>query len=286
MGHVSDRAPTLSEMNFDDRIPGLDQSQTTFAYANWHRHEIELRSFLVASTTGMSSWFSTKEKEASEAVDHLNPAEMYGGEGFDHFMDEVGIFWDDYWNQLASAVVKDAFTLFEVFLEKSADGILRRRGSELLKLRTEDSWHMSDCKRFYLDYLGLTLMTQDLEDIHWIRNKLAHLRDELRTDAGKEEFATRLARLEVAGDESLDEEEEKLQLPHVKYGREASFGKALVLSPLEAWRILNIARARVDQLGIIFHTVQYRKTTEALENLRKGKPVRPGDHKFFTIPRP
>jgi hypothetical protein len=31
-------------------------------------------------------------------------------------MDRVGIFWEQYWYQLAAAVIKDAFTLYEVFL--------------------------------------------------------------------------------------------------------------------------------------------------------------------------
>lgn len=199
------------------------------------------------------------------------------------FMDEVGIFWETYWYQLAAAVVKDAFTLFEVFLEESADGILRRYNSQLKKLSTEDSWRMWECDQFFNDYLGFHVLTPELEDIQWIRNKLAHLRDSLRTSEGKADLTERLGRLGLGGDATDDEKE--LLLPHFEFGRELAFTKSLVLSPLEAWRMMDIIRQHADQLTLVLHTIQYgTMTTEALEALRSGTPARKSDHRLIQIP--
>lgn len=270
-------------MNLDERIPGLDSAVTTHVYATWHRDEIELRAFLLSTARGMSAWFSTKEDEAEAAIAHLNPEGRYGGEAYDHFMDDVGIFWENYWHQLASAVVKDTFTLLEVFLEESADNLLKRYDSRLITLDGEDSWRMHDCRWFFEAYLDVKLMTQELEDLQWIRNKLAHLRDELRTVEGRQEFARILARLGVSHPET--EEEKDLELSHFEYGRELEFAKSLVLSPLEAWRIMDLVRVHVDELARLFHRFRYGPvTTEALCALEAGTPVKSSDRRFLLIP--
>lgn len=270
-------------MNIDQRIPGLDHSKTTRSYAAWHFDEIELRSFLLASARGMSAWFSLKESEAKKSVGRMNPEGMYGGEDFDHFMAEVGIFWETYWYQLASAVVKDAFTLFEVFLEESAHSVLRRHNSGLKNLATEDSWRPHECKDFFEDYLEITVFTENIEDIRWIRNKLSHLRDELRTEEGKADFNERLGRLDVLG--PVRPEEEGLDLSHFEYGRALSFSKSLVLSPLEAWRILNIMREHIEHLALLFHSIEWgHVSTGALQTLSEGAPARTRDRSLIHVP--
>lgn len=271
-------------MNIIERVPGLHHSKTTSTYASWHTDEVELRSFLLTSTEGMGSWFKAKETEAEQAVAHLDPEYAEGDEAYTHFMDTVGIFWETYWYQLAAAIVKDGFTLFEVFLEESADGLLRFYGSGLKNLATENSWYMRECNQFFKSYLGFEILTPELEDIQWIRNKLAHLRDSLRTDEGKTDFAEKLERLGVGGDETTPEEKELL-LPHYLYGRELAFSKSLVLTPLEAWRILDIIREHADQLTRALHSIQYGgMTTQALEDLRAGTTVRSSDGKLLHVP--
>lgn len=273
-------------MNVADRVPGLDHSVTTSTYATWHFDEVELRSFLLTSVEGMKAWFQSKELEAEKAVELLDPEETYGDEAFNHFMVGVGIFSEPYWNHLAAAVIKDAFTLFEVFLEESADRLLHGYRSGLKNLSSENTWLIRDCNRFYEDYLGFPILTADVEDIQWIRNKLSHLRDSLRTEQGQKEFSERLKRLGVGKDET--EEEQVLRLPHHEFGRKLAFSKPLVLSPLEAWRIVGILRAHVEQLTVVLHSIQYGgQTTEALEALREGSPVRTGskgDVRFLHIP--
>ncbi|RJU00838.1 hypothetical protein D6T65_10275 [Arthrobacter frigidicola] len=270
-------------ISMDERFPGIHHAKTTWTYNIWHLNELELRSFLWTTAQGMSSWLALKEDEAHEAVSSMNPENMYGDEADSHFITEVGIYPGPYWSQLSSAVLKDTFTLLEVFLEESADGILRRHGSSLVKLSTEDSWSMSECKKFYLDYLGLSVIPEELTDLQWIRNKLTHLRDELRTKEGKDDFKTKLSRLGVEGDRRPDEED--LPLPHFEYGRELEFAKSLALSPLEAWRILNLVRAHVEDLMSVLHVVQNgRGTTQMLVALSAGRPVRNTDRKILVVP--
>lgn len=109
-------------------------------------------------------------------------------------------------------MIKDSFTLYEVFLEDSAHHLLLPYGSGLNKLQTEDSWKVFEYQDFYKKYLGADIKSPEIEDIQWIRNKLSHLRDSLRTNEGKAEFAEKIEALGIVGDATTDENE--LNLPH------------------------------------------------------------------------
>lgn len=250
----------------------------------WHMDELELRSFLLTTAEGMNAWFRIQEREAeTEASARYDPRESHGDEAYSLFMDRVGIFWEQYWYQLSAAVVKDAFTLYEVFLEESAHRVLQRHSSGLTKLSSEDSWRFDECRDFYKNYLHLEIEPLEVSHIHWIRNKLSHLRDSFRTDAGEAEFADRLAALGITGDETDDER--GLMLSHHEYGRELAYSDSLTLSPLEAWRILDILRSHVESLTLALHALQYGPyQTEVLASLRRGKPFRARDRKILQIP--
>jgi hypothetical protein len=273
-------------MNVKDRIPGLEHSKTTPRYSMWHMDELELRSFLVATSTAMRAWFKAEEEAAEDEADRtMNPEDSYGDEGYNLFMDRVGIFWEQYWYQLAAAVIKDAFTLYEVFLEESAHDLLRRHGSGLRNLSTEKTWLLEQCDDFYKRYLGFPIKRDEIEHVQWIRNKMSHLRDSLRTPEGKAEFAGKIEALDISGDPG--DEESDLGLPHHEYGRELAFGPTLTLSPLEAWRVLNLLRKHVEELTLILHKIQYgRYTTKPLHNLSEGTPVNERDRKLLIVPDP
>ena len=272
-------------MNIGERIVGLDHAVTTGRYASWHSDELELRSFLLTSAKGMSAWFKSKEEEAERAVwDSGEPASQ-GPEAYDRFMDETGIFWEQYWQQLAAAVIKDAFTLFEVFLEESAHELLRRYGSGLKKLSTEGTWLLQQCNDFYTGYLSVTITTSEIDDIQWIRNKLSHLRNSFRTVEGKGEFADKVAALGIRGAETKDEE--WLGLPNQEHDAAWLMTGSLVLTPLESWRILDIIRKKVETLTLVLHGFQYgSNTTLPLEDLRAGKTVQNRDERLLSVPVP
>lgn len=252
----------------------------------WHIDEVELRSFLVTSAEGMTAWFKTQEEDArSRAQAEFDPQYSREDDGYSFFMDRVGIFWEQYWYQLAAAVIKDACTLYEVFLEESAHETLQRYGSGLTTLSTEDSWRPNECHEFYRNYFDIRIDTADVEHIRWIRNKLSHLRDSLRTNAGEAEFSEKLKALGIDAEATSDELE--LNLPHHEYGRELSFGDSLTLSPLEAWRILNILRSHIEHVTRVLHDLQFGKyTTQALFDLTNGKVVRDRDKRILLIPTP
>ncbi|MGO4856253.1 hypothetical protein [Arthrobacter sp. 2MCAF14] len=273
-------------VKFEAKIVGLEHAVTTGRYAVWHFDELELRSFLLTSAKGMSAWFTSKEEEAEiEARRSIAPDTYQGPEAYDHFMDETGIFWEQYWQQLSSAVIKDAFTLFEVFLEESAHELLRRYGSGLKKLSTEGTWRLEECNQFYEDYLGVTITTPAIKNAQWIRNKLSHLRNSFRTAEGKNDFAEKIAALGIRGKEQMGEDE--LGLPNQEHDASSLMTGSLVLTPLESWRILDLIRRNVEELTIVLHSIQYGvNTTPALENLRVGKTVRNSDDKLLSIPVP
>jgi hypothetical protein len=201
-------------------------------------------------------------------------------------MDETGIFWEQYWQQLSAAVIKDAFTLFEVFLEESAHGLLRGYGSGLKNLSTEGTWLLRDCNGFYKDYLDVTITTPEIENVQWIRNKLSHLRNSFRTTEGKSDFAEKIADLRIRGEATKEEKE--WGLPNQEHDTSSLMTESLVLTPLEAWRILDIIRTNVEELTLVLHGIQYgSNTTSALENLRAGKTVlKKRDDRLLSVPVP
>lgn len=273
-------------VKIEEKIVGLAHAVTTGRYATWHIDELELRGFLLTSAKGMNAWFKSKEQEAEREVQRSNdPENLQGPEAYNHFMDETGIFWDRYWEQLSAAVIKDAFTLFEVFLEESAHDLLRRYGAGLNNLSTEGTWLLKQCNTFYEDYVGHTITTPEIENVQWIRNKLSHLRNSFRTTEGKNDFADKVAALGIRGEASQGESE--WGLPNQAPGTSALMTGSLVLTPLESWRILDIIRRTVEELTLVLHGIQYgSNTTSALEGLRAGDTVRSKDSKLISVPVP
>lgn len=206
-----------------------------------------------------------------------------GLEAYTHLMEETAIFWDRYWEKLSAAVIKDAFTLFEVFLEESAHDLLRRYGSGLNKLSTEATWLLVQCNTFYEDYVGRTITTPEIENVQWIRIKLSHLRNSFRTPEGENDFADKIAALGIRGEESEGGRER--DLPNRTPDAGSLMTGSLVLTPLESWRILNILRRNVEELTLVLHGIQYgSNTTSPLEELLQGRTVRNRDDKFLSIP--
>ncbi|WP_416430393.1 hypothetical protein [Paenarthrobacter nicotinovorans] len=258
-------------------------------YTDWNEAEKELRAVLLATTRGMQPWFAEREEAAEQEASHLDPETRYGDEGYTAFMDDVGIFWDQYWEQIAGFVIKEAFKLFEVFLESSAQRILRRYGSGLVRFGTDDSWNFGHCKQFYRDYLGVDVLPEPIENLKWIRDKLSHLQ-ELRTASGKQLLATHMDTLGLSA--NLAEDEQELNLYHDDWT--SILGVRLTFTPLQTWRVLQLLRNHINTLAIQFHRYSWPRngqTTEALCNLSNGIAVNPrrsssrlGDSIYLVIP--
>lgn len=241
---------------------------STKTYSQWHFEELTLRGFLATSNRGMSSWFTAQYSIAEKRADEIFNPEIHGESlPYDLFWEETGIDPNSYWWQLSAAAVKDACALFEVFLEQSANEILKRHGSSLKAMGTENSWKTHECDAFYENYLGLTARPQAIKDIVWMRNKLTHLRDELRTEAGIKDFEKKLGQLGISGEPS--EEEATLGL----VAHEPYFVSGVHLTQLQTWRILNLLRSHINSLGQALHAFEYgAKTTSFLDAVASGAP--------------
>jgi hypothetical protein len=147
----------------------------------------------------------------------------------------------------------------------------------------DKTWLLEQCDVFYQQYLGFQIKRPEIINIQWIRNKMSHLRDSLRTMDGRAEAKERIDALDISGGPT--DAESDLGLPHHEYGRDLAFARPLTLSPLEAWRILDILRRHIEELTVILHKIQYgTRTTVPLYNLSKGTPVNERDQKLLIIP--
>ncbi|MFK0002542.1 hypothetical protein [Paenarthrobacter sp. NPDC090522] len=254
---------------------------STPVYYQWHFEELKLRGFLLTSNIGMNSWFEDQYDSANTRANTIFDPDRHGlSLPYDIFMERTGIDPNEYWWQLSAAAVKDACGLLEVFLEEAAHEVLGSRGSGLLKMRTEESWHWNACAGFYEDYLGLQVKPAEIADVIWMRNKLTHLRDELRTREGLNEFHERSERLGIS--HSPTPEELALGLvPHEPYAV-----RGVHLTQIQTWRVLEIVRSHVDALGLALHGFVYGSlTSEPLEAVAAGTPVDTPNFKSRDIQR-
>ena len=109
-------------------------------------------------------------------------------------------------------------------------------------METESSWRWEESKAFYQHYVGVDIVPPKVEAVLWIRNKLTHLRDELRTDTGRQELAAHIATLSI--DHPASTEEKALGLVEDR----PYMGRGVNLTQLQTWRILDVL---ADQVGII-----------------------------------
>ncbi|WP_063010647.1 hypothetical protein [Nocardia nova] len=154
---------------------------TTRAFGEWRAIDHDSRVFLELTTTVMNERFDALWKEIGE-----RPGDPDGyDEVIDIFDREVKIQPIDYHWMLEAAVVRDAVTAFEVYLEKV--------GSEL-----GHDWKMKDGKspfwdsmtKYFATEFGLTIETERTKEIRRLRHILAHQRGELRTKELREKYGT------------------------------------------------------------------------------------------------
>lgn len=223
--------------------PYLDSHSVPPDYVYWQFEEVKVRALLRITNRGMSTWLDEQWGLATtQASDIFNPDVHDAGLVAEIFEQEVGVWPGDYFWQLSSAVVKDACTLYETFLERLAHSVLRNVGAGLRNMETESSWRWEESKLFFQHYVGVGIVPPKIEAILWIRNKLTHLRDGLRTGAGRNELAAHLATLSITHPASADEKVLALveDRPYMSGG--------VNLTQLQTWRILDVL---ADQVGII-----------------------------------
>lgn len=115
------------------------------------------------------------------------PAHEDGPEQIDVFEDRVqGLHLRDYEWILLAAVLREAVTGFEVYLEKAREEVLRHQGAPIEVPNHSPRW--KDLVRFFAD-LGAVVNGPEVTRIRDLRHFLTHRRGELRTEAQRRAFA-------------------------------------------------------------------------------------------------
>lgn len=253
-----------------DAVISVPQFEASHYYSYWHNDELRIRAFLISSIHAMSRWFEQEWKRANAEADAVFDPDIHDPSlGYDNFLDYVGIDTVEYMWQLSSAVIKDACGLLEIYLEQAANEVLRRWHASLTTMTTEDSWGWVDCQLFYKEYLRIEVRPPVIDNIVWMRNKMAHLRSDLRSTEGRAEFQRRLNELNLGYKRS--ELEERLGLDEYR----SIYTDGVHLSLLETYRILDLIRDHVNGVATeMFQFTHGDRSTLHLEALIGGTPIR------------
>lgn len=156
---------------------------TTRAFAEWRTADCDLRAFYTLSLKWMNERFDAKWDEIGAL-----PGDPDGPEQIDVYEREVGINSYVYDWMLGGAVVRDAVTAFEVYLEKVAGEILAHQDREWKAWAKGRSPAYFDVVEALRSELNVDIDTEAVKNIRDLRHILAHQRGELRTEARREKY--------------------------------------------------------------------------------------------------
>jgi hypothetical protein len=156
--------------------------RVTRAFSDWLGVERDQRAFLTLGLRFARAAYDRAWQEASE-----EPGDPDGPDLPDAFHHKVEGFWPhDFEWMLNAAVLRDAVTGYEVYLEKAREEVLAHHGSGTgVPELSPPYW--SVVVPFYLQ-LGINLDRSDVADVRGLRHFLVHRRGELRTEAERARF--------------------------------------------------------------------------------------------------
>ncbi|GAB2868608.1 hypothetical protein GCM10022221_81980 [Actinocorallia aurea] len=120
---------------------------------------------------------------------HFDPDTHYGDEHLSYFEHSTGGLWpDDFSWMLRAAVVKDAVTAFDVYMEESIVEAMGRRGLEfdVKDLRPSPPW--PEVVKLH-KMIGNDLSTERVRHIRGLRHLLTHQRGIFRTQKLLEKYS-------------------------------------------------------------------------------------------------
>ena len=163
-------------MSWDER-----QGRVSRAFNDWLMIDRDQRAFLAFGLRAASQAYDRVWDEAAH-----EPGDPDGPELVDVFDDRVNGLWPhDYeWMYLA-AVVRDAVTNFEVYLEKAIEEVLAAHDAAF----ASSPW-WRDLKKLFA-MLDVGIDTREVRRIRRLRHFLTHQRGELRTEKQRKTFAPR-----------------------------------------------------------------------------------------------
>lgn len=167
----------------DDRTWNEPLGAVTRAFDEWRVTDSDIRNFLTLTTC----WTDERYHDLWEEIG-ARPGTEDGPDQPDVFDKEVGGLWpDDYHWMLRAAVIRDAVTAFEVYLEKAASEVLRCHGyAWKVKLGHTPRW--DDLVKFASECLGVAVDSDPVRHVRALRHTLTHMRGELRTQEQRDQF--------------------------------------------------------------------------------------------------
>lgn len=165
-------------MNRDGHL----HSDGSLAFSDWHFVETDQRAFLHLGLEFARPAYERIWQDAGEEP-------WYDGEPeqIDMFDDHVrGLHLNDYEWMLLAAVLREAVTGFEVYLEKAREEVLRHRGTPIEVPDHSPRW--GDIVKFFAE-LDVIVDGSEVTRIRDLRHFLTHRRGELRTETQRRAFA-------------------------------------------------------------------------------------------------
>jgi hypothetical protein len=161
-------------MGWDER-----QHRVSRAFSEWALIERDQRAFLRVGLRMARQKYDEYWDEAGREPGDPENEDQVGA--FERKVD--GLWPHDYEWMLAAAVLRDAVTSFEVYLEKASAEVLLRHSKAWAK--DPHWWELRD----FFQLLGVTIESTEIRAVRDLRHFLAHQRGELRTDTQRKKFA-------------------------------------------------------------------------------------------------
>jgi hypothetical protein len=159
------------------------QGRVSRAFDEWKITERDQRTFLRLGLQFLAASYTRLWDEAgAEPYD-----EDSGKEQIDSFEEKVdGLHEHDFAWMHAAGVLKDAVTIFEVYVEKAREEVLAVHGHPLEIPGKSPHW--SELKKFFRQ-LDVEIETEEVARVRDLRHFLTHRRGELRTDEQRDRYA-------------------------------------------------------------------------------------------------
>lgn len=175
------RSPFLSATPVSVLVMGWDERQgrVSRGFSDWHMIDRDQRAFLAF---GLRTARETYDRLWDEAG--REPGDLDGPELVDVFDDRIDGLWPhDYEWMFLAAVVRDAVTNFEVYVEKASTEVLAAHGAAF----NGAPWWRELKKLFAM--VGVQIEAGSVRQVRELRHFLTHQRGELRTEAQRKKFA-------------------------------------------------------------------------------------------------
>jgi hypothetical protein len=158
-----------------------EQGRVSRAFGEWKLIDTDQRAFLRLGLEFAASEYDRLWKETEQ-----EPSYEGGPELPDAFEAKVdSLYQNDFDWMFMAAVLRDAVTSFEVYLEKAREEVVRHQGASIEVGDESPRWGP---QKSFFRQLGGEIETPEVKEVRALRSSLTHRRGELRTEQQREQF--------------------------------------------------------------------------------------------------